>query len=203
MPLRSASGHNVGALCVNDIKPRTFSRDQIDLLRDLARLAVDELELRRWHGNDVLTGALNADAFKSEANAEIASARAHSRPLSCVLLDIPDLSALNRELGYSVGDALVVKLGAFCLRELDARCIFGRLTDSTFAALLLGTDESEAREVVLRLRARLLALLSELAPPHRIAARLGVAPLRASIANATDLLKHAKNDLAYDPALAG
>ncbi|HVY44130.1 MAG TPA: EAL domain-containing protein [Hyphomicrobiaceae bacterium] len=204
MPLRSASGHNVGALCVNDVKPRTFSRDQIDLLRDLARLAVDELELRRWHGNDVLTGALNADAFKTEANAEIASARSHSRPLTCVLLDIPDLSALNEEFGYSVGDALVVKLGAFCLRELDARCIFGRLTSSTFATLLLGTGESEAREVVSRLSARFATLLGELAPKNRIAARFGVAPLRASIANATDLLKHAKKDLAYVPsALVG
>lgn len=198
MPLRSASGHNIGALCVNDIKPRTFSRDQIDLLRDLARLAVDELELRRWHGNDVLTGALNADAFKTEANAEIASVRSHNRPLACVLLDIPDLSALNREFGYSVGDALVVKLGAFCLRELDARCIFGRLTSSTFATLLPGTGESEAREVVSKLSARFATLLSELAPTNRIAPRFGVATLRASIVNATDLLRHAKKDLAYD-----
>ena len=45
-PLKSANGFNLGTLCAIDTKPRTFSRDEQEILRDLAMLVRDELELR-------------------------------------------------------------------------------------------------------------------------------------------------------------
>ena len=45
-PLRSRSGHNVGALCVIDRQPRRMAPEQIDRLADLAESVVDALELR-------------------------------------------------------------------------------------------------------------------------------------------------------------
>ncbi|MEI6557439.1 MAG: PAS domain S-box protein [Rhodospirillaceae bacterium] len=46
-PLRSRSGHTVGALCVLDDRPRRLDAAQIDRLADLAETVVDALELRR------------------------------------------------------------------------------------------------------------------------------------------------------------
>lgn len=43
MPLRAADNTKPGALCVVDTKPRTFSKEEISLLKDLAHWA--ELEI--------------------------------------------------------------------------------------------------------------------------------------------------------------
>ena len=57
-PLRSRSGHNVGALCVIDRQPRALDADTAARLADLADSVVDALELR-----------LAAQQFQAEAEA--------------------------------------------------------------------------------------------------------------------------------------
>lgn len=47
MPLRTPDGFVVGTLCVIDHQPRELTAHQRDLLRMLAHLAMDELEMRR------------------------------------------------------------------------------------------------------------------------------------------------------------
>ena len=54
VPLRSPSGFNSGALCATDTKPGSVTTEQIDVLQDLARLVVDELELRKLAAIDSL-----------------------------------------------------------------------------------------------------------------------------------------------------
>lgn len=46
IPLRSADGSNIGALCVMDHKPRSVTRRQIASLGNLAAVAMDQLDLR-------------------------------------------------------------------------------------------------------------------------------------------------------------
>jgi sigma-B regulation protein RsbU (phosphoserine phosphatase) len=45
-PLTTREGHNLGTLCVIDHEPREVSEDDAGVLRDLAAIVVDELELR-------------------------------------------------------------------------------------------------------------------------------------------------------------
>ncbi|NKB47900.1 MAG: GAF domain-containing protein [Alphaproteobacteria bacterium] len=47
VPLRTPDGHNIGTLCAIDQQPRELSDDDIHILRDLAGLVMDALELRR------------------------------------------------------------------------------------------------------------------------------------------------------------
>lgn len=46
-PLITPEGHRLGALCVMDQQPRELTDEERDLLRDLACMVVDSLELRR------------------------------------------------------------------------------------------------------------------------------------------------------------
>ncbi len=46
-PLRTSEGFILGTLCVLDIRPREFSAAQTAMLRDLAAIVTDELELRQ------------------------------------------------------------------------------------------------------------------------------------------------------------
>jgi diguanylate cyclase (GGDEF)-like protein/PAS domain S-box-containing protein len=47
VPLMSASGHALGALCIIDTQPRDFSDEDCERLQQLAQMAADRLELRR------------------------------------------------------------------------------------------------------------------------------------------------------------
>lgn len=47
MPLATADGHNIGALCVMDRQPRQLNGDQIAALTAISRLVQSQLELRR------------------------------------------------------------------------------------------------------------------------------------------------------------
>ena len=46
VPLTTQDGHNLGTLCVIDKEPRPVTQDEIDDLKDLASLVIDQLELR-------------------------------------------------------------------------------------------------------------------------------------------------------------
>jgi GAF domain len=46
IPLITREGHAVGTLCVIDHQPRIWTRDQVDLLKDLAASVVTEINLR-------------------------------------------------------------------------------------------------------------------------------------------------------------
>lgn len=46
VPLRTSDGFNLGTLCVIDKEPRTIDQAQIDDLKDLASVVMDQLELR-------------------------------------------------------------------------------------------------------------------------------------------------------------
>jgi hypothetical protein len=45
VPLITADGHALGSLCVIDSKPRLWTTEQVDIMRDLAASAVSELRL--------------------------------------------------------------------------------------------------------------------------------------------------------------
>lgn len=47
-PLRTPHGHHIGTLCVLDTQVRTLDDADLQVLRDIAALAVSELELRRY-----------------------------------------------------------------------------------------------------------------------------------------------------------
>ena len=46
VPIMSADGQRIGAFCIKDIKPREFSKDDIEILEGLAKWAELEINLR-------------------------------------------------------------------------------------------------------------------------------------------------------------
>ena len=99
--LCTPSAQNIGTLCVIDTKPRDLSGVEIDMLRDLAGLVVDELELRQIATTDSLTGLGTRRCLKSDGAMEIARARRYERSLGCVALDIDYFKSINDRYGHA------------------------------------------------------------------------------------------------------
>lgn len=67
IPLTTEGGHNLGTMNIIDVEPREISRDEMEVLRELAGIVVDELELRLQTRRRV----------RSEASREAARIRDH------------------------------------------------------------------------------------------------------------------------------
>ena len=100
VPLRSPSGHALGALCVIDSRPRSiFSPHDGQRLKDLAQLASDKLELRR------LENGRQNNGFRFEDIAR-------TSPMSIVCFDTDQKITLwNAAAGATFGYADIEVLG--------------------------------------------------------------------------------------------
>ncbi|MEX2128610.1 MAG: sensor domain-containing diguanylate cyclase [Xanthobacteraceae bacterium] len=178
VPLRTREGHNLGSLCTLDTKVRTLTPEQIDLLKDLARLVVDELELRLVAATDSLTGAMSRRHFLEEANRDFASAQRHRRPLSCILIDMDRFKSINDSYGHGTGDLVLQHLVSLCKATLRASDYVGRPGGEEFMIMLPETPVNDAFDVAERLRNALAASVIRV-PAGNInaTASLGVAGL--------------------------
>jgi len=76
-PLSTSGGEKMGTLCVIDTKPRSLSQQEREILRDLAALVSEELELRRA-GRHVVADARHREQVLTPLKAVIALANAIS-----------------------------------------------------------------------------------------------------------------------------
>jgi len=158
-PLTTDDGYRLGTLCVIDRVARTITADQQTLLRDLAAVVVDELELRRANSElrrlaatDPMTGAANRRSFFTLAKKELARARRRGHPTTVLILDIDHFKGVNDTYGHEAGDRAIVALAGAASGMLRREDIFARLGGEEFAVLLPETDALVAHSLAERLR---------------------------------------------------
>lgn len=190
--LRDRDGFNIGTLCCIDTVPRTPTAQHIAVLQDLARLVIDEMELRLLATTDGLTGAMTRRAFMDAANRDIALAKRHGRDLTFLMVDADHFKTVNDTYGHATGDQVLRVLVKVCRSQLRASDYIGRVGGEEFALVLPETNGDAASEVA----ERLLGLVAQeifAAGKARFSVTLsaGVADLDPSCQNAGDLLQQA------------
>jgi diguanylate cyclase (GGDEF)-like protein len=196
VPLTMSDGNNIGTLCIFDTEPRKFASDELELLSDLARMVVDELELRLLATRDSLTGALSRRAFKEEAERAAALALRHHHDLSCVTFDLDHFKAINDTHGHSAGDTVLNAVAQTAIGELREADLLGRLGGEEFAVLLPHTAPIGALEVAEKLRTAIKRLTFEFGSYEiGVTASFGAASLDGTIRDSETLLKHADTAL--------
>jgi diguanylate cyclase (GGDEF)-like protein len=201
IPLRTPAGFRIGTLCVMDTEVRQPELEQIGILKDLAALVMDELELRLVATTDGLTGALSRRAFLAAAARDLAHVRRHGGDLSCILLDLDHFKGINDTHGHAAGDRAlqeVVMLLKSGLRQSD---YVGRLGGEEFGVIMPGADAAAACDIGERLRQRVMnAGLPTQAGEVRLTVSVGVAALMPRDARIEDLLR--RSDMALYAAKA-
>lgn len=172
IPLTTPKGHNIGTLCAIDTAPRELSPVELEILQDLARLVVDELELRQIALTDSLTGAQTRRSFNSHLDREIKRAQRYSVAFSLITLDLDHFKSINDTHGHGIGDVVLQEVAARVKTQMRDTDILARVGGEEFALILPETGESGARVIAERLR--------EAIAGKAVAAPCGDVPVTAS-----------------------
>jgi diguanylate cyclase (GGDEF)-like protein len=152
VPLVMFDGHRIGALCAVDQQPRELSADQINVMRDLARLVVDEIELRQIATTDSLTGALTRRGFDIEINREFKRAARDNHDLSLIAVDVDHFKSVNDTCGHAAGDLVLQTVVAQIKRALSNKTLVARIGGEEFVIALPETGAEKAMAIAEEIR---------------------------------------------------
>lgn len=175
-PLVSPGGMPLGAVCALDIEPRTASPEELGLLKDLAALVVEQLNLRLLASTDDLTGSLRREAFFEAASRELRLSHQYEWPTSCLMIDADHFKSINDNHGHEVGDEALAALVEAIKSGLRSTDIVGRIGGEEFAVLLPRTSLAAALGVAERIRKQVSAIEIQAMPdPIKFTISAGVA----------------------------
>jgi diguanylate cyclase (GGDEF)-like protein/putative nucleotidyltransferase with HDIG domain len=208
-----------GAIALVDRRPRAFSADDAERLRDYADLvataianAEDRARLDMQAGTDAMTGLANHRAFRERLVQEVARAQRHRRPLTVGIVDIDGFHRLNDQLGVEQADLVLGEIAQVLRDGVRDEDVVARLAGDGFGVIFVESDPEEAYAAADRAR----ALVGGTAFRHRtqttVSAGLCDLPLAASPEDlircagvALQAAKAAGGDRCrrYDPATTG
>jgi diguanylate cyclase (GGDEF)-like protein/PAS domain S-box-containing protein len=108
-----------------------------------------EDELRNMSTHDAMTGLYNRNYFQIELE-RLQNSRLY--PVSIVMADMDGLKLINDSQGHSAGDERICKTANLFRESFRSEDIIARIGGDEFVVLLPHTTQSEANEIVARLR---------------------------------------------------
>ncbi len=132
--------------------------------------AVYERE-RIFSRRDGITGALTRPAFEQKAEAMIAAAAKHGRPLLLAYLDLDGFKGVNDRHGHDAGDLVLKHFGVEGRAALRREDCFGRMGGDEFALLMVLPTIEEAQETAEGRHRRFTAALALTA--HEVTCSMG------------------------------
>lgn len=150
VPLTSPDGYNIGALCVFGTEPRAFAATEVEVLRNLARVVMSQLELRITARLDSLTGAMTRRGFLDRLERAV---QAGAKEPPCLLMfDLDHFKLINDRFGHPAGDQVLREVTAAVTRLIRRSDAFGRLGGEEFGVLLPRAALSDGVILAERLR---------------------------------------------------
>jgi len=192
VPLTTSDGHNIGTVCVADHEPRAFGAEQVEMLQDLARLAMAQLNLRQHIDIDIGTGVLSRRALMLNGDTAITLARRHDMEASCIAVEFDNLPNATDVADGKAREAAIAAAAALLRRNLRRTDIIGRNGATGFAIVLPNTGRHGALEVADKIRGLMSARAAADGALSGIAVTIGAATLDTDMDDIDDLLAWAQ-----------
>ncbi len=187
VPLRTAEGETLGAMCAINTVPVAWSAEQVAALEDLAAAAMAEIELRATVSalaaaheqlrnqamRDSLTGLLNRRGFADHAKQHLALAERSGSTFVVLALDLDGFKQINDTLGHDAGDEALMEMATLLTRLCRSSDLVGRLGGDEFVCLLTQTTAAEVGFVTARLHAELAARNANPDAEYQLMASIG------------------------------
>ena len=147
MPMNAVNGC-IGVMIVgkNDLQ------NQIALFASIANycaLFAQNIELleqtNKYANTDTLTGLYTHRGFQEVLSTELKKAEENESPLSIIMLDVNNISKINRELGHAKGDEVIKLLADKVKQNIRTSDKAGRYGGDEIAIILPDTNTSDAK----------------------------------------------------------
>ncbi len=204
-PLRGYAGQVTAAICAGiDITERI--RLEQRMLNHMEMLGAAQLQLEEQHlelvaaneklemlaMSDSLTGLKNHRALQERLTSDFKRSLRYSSPVSVLLIDVDRFKKYNDSYGHLAGDDVLREVSKVLLRCMRDTDFIARYGGEEFVAVLPHTDYLGSLEAAERLRAAVEAASWELI---RVTVSIGVATVKPTMTQATDLIALADNAL--------
>lgn len=149
IPLVSIN-NNIGVMLVGDNNAKN-NLDLYSLLSNHLALFMHNAELlEKVSGNtniDSLTSLSNHRGFQEILSNELAKVQARNSQLSVIMMDINNISKINRELGHAKGDEVIKLVAEKVKQNIRSSDSAGRYGGDEIAIVLPDTDTDEAKYI--------------------------------------------------------
>lgn len=156
-PLKVMHGYKIGTLCIIDRKPRDFSKQDSELLTDLAAMAEKELMAVQLATLDEMTNLSNRRGFMAIANKILPLCIRNNIPATLTFLDLNNFKSINDKFGHAEGDNALIVFAQQLESAFRASDAVARLGGDEFAILLTGTSKEQAEAKIAKFKASLEA----------------------------------------------
>lgn len=172
-PLSVANGSKLGTLCLIDVEPREFGEEDRALLRDLARMAEQELAALQLATMDELTLLSNRRGFSVLAQHALNVCKRQDKPATLLFFDLDGFKGINDRFGHAEGDRALSVFASQLRQSLRDSDVIGRLGGDEFVALLTSTDAALCETTLARLKTAMDAINVQAARGYDIAFSVG------------------------------
>jgi len=149
-PLRVSSGSKLGTLCLIDREPRELEEEDLQLLKDLATMAEQEIAAIQLATLDELTLISNRRGFTTLGEHTLQVSRRKNWPVTLLLFDLNKFKPINDNFGHAEGDRALISFANAMRKTFRDSDVFARVGGDEFAALLTDTDEDAVATVLER-----------------------------------------------------
>ena len=195
-PLHTGQGHNIGTLCVIGTEPRGLSEQEAGLLRELASLAMHQIEMRRLTYLCPLTGLPNRRPFFEAGEREFHRSWRQNTPLSILLFDIDHFRSISERFSREQSERALVQVAGMIAAKLRRIDVLARVAGVEFAAVLPASDQLGAMTVAESIRSEIVATAVRIdGSLHPLSVSVGVAELSAADGSFSDLFQRTNEAL--------
>ncbi|HWB20335.1 MAG TPA: sensor domain-containing diguanylate cyclase [Phycisphaerales bacterium] len=163
-PLTAEDGSRIGVLCINDTRPRTMTQDEIDMFRDFASLAENELRAsvatsintdilaqlaveRRRSMIDPLTRLWNREGISETLNHAL-NAPIKNAGIAVAVVDIDHFKSINDTHGHPIGDEVLSHVARRMLASIRSNDAIGRFGGEEFLVVISTCPDAHAASVI-------------------------------------------------------
>ncbi|MBU2678042.1 MAG: sensor domain-containing diguanylate cyclase [Gammaproteobacteria bacterium] len=137
-PVHAPGGQRIGTLCLIDDKPRRFSANDVETLKDFGALVDDELASSAQINVDELTQIANRRGFKQVAQHLLPLCERNNLEIEVLFFDLDGFKALNDKLGHEAGDDALRAFAKLLLKGFRNSDVVARLGGDEFVVMMAG-----------------------------------------------------------------
>ena len=154
-PLRHPEGHKLGTLCIIDDKPREFSKEDEELLRDMGDVATRELTATQTATMDELTNVSNRRGFKALSQNSLNFCQREQFDAALCFIDLNEFKPINDKFGHAEGDKALKEFAQTLEATFRGTDIVARFGGDEFVVLMSDTNRDKATEFMGRFQSNI------------------------------------------------